>query len=743
MTTCRELGFEHLAAVAGASVLAASAPAALAQTAPQSASQNAPAQVTAVPEVIVTAQRRSERLQDVPVAISVQSGEALSKSSATNIRDLQSVVSGIVMGGGGPQLSPAIRGVSSTQSDPGNDSNVSLYVDGVYENSQMANTADLVDISRVEVLKGPQGTLFGRNATGGAIRVFTREPNLNAVAGTFNVGFGNYAARTVDGFVSAPIVSDRLAISLSGHYSQINGYDYDLIRHTDTDPSGDKTFRAKVLFQATDNLKLELFGSYLYHRDNDATAYDALNGNSAGRLFGATVIASQPYTYVSQAPAEFKSQLYNAGFRAVWDTSLGQITSLSATSAERGYYSNDADFSNVDVLSYPVHTSSNNFQQEVDFASKKFGQFQFTGGANYYGDSSAYSPVVLEGDFITFGYGVPAVYGYLRQRTDAYGVFGEVTWQPTDRLTILGGLRYSSETRKAFQAAGVPGGYKPTPGVPDQYAPVAPPVTFTAATPRASIRYRLTDRDDNVYFTYSQGFKSGGFNTGGDQASPFKPEKLSSYEIGLKTSPSRMISGNVAAFYYDYTNQQVIVLVNNTNFTSNAASSRIYGVDGDFTLRLTPEFTVTSSLSYLDAKFRKYINVPVNLPTGGAVCECGNTPVITDLSGGPEPFSPKFTASVVAAYKKELPIGVASLTASFYHTDRFDFEPSPRLFQGAYDTLGLRAEFSPQGSKLTLYAWGKNVTNTRYIVNILDSAAGDGVRYARPATWGGGARYEF
>jgi len=701
----------------------------------------------AAEEIIVTAQRRSQRLQDVPVAISAATGDRLEKTGITNMRDLSAMAPGLnSTAGAGANVIPTLRGISSSQTDPGNDANVSLYIDGVYQPDQLANSADLGDIERVEVLKGPQGTLFGRNATGGAIRIFTKGPDLNTLKGSLDVSYGRYNEVNLNGFISAPIVEGKLAASISGHFMRTDSYQFDVVRNKPSKPSEDKIVRLKVLAQPSDNLTLEVFSSYVYHLDSEATGYTALNGNSAGRLFGATIIPDQPYQYTSQDNVELKANMYQAGFRATLETDLGTFTSLSAYNSVKSFYSNESDFSNLDVLSYPIWKRQSNFQQELVFASKKFGDFQFTGGGNYYGDTARYDPLQLQGTFIGFGFGVPVVYGYMKQRTEAYGVFGEVTWEPTDRLTMLAGVRYSSEKRSAFwdQASF---GYKGTPGRPATLSPLGVPTTFGSTTPRASVRYRLTDAGDNVYFTYSHGFKSGGFNMSGLQGTPYKPEKLISYEVGLKTAPSRMISANIAAFYYDYSNQQVMAAVNNLNITTNAASSRMYGADADITARLSNEFTLTLGAAVLDAKYRTYLNAPGNVPTvlvPGVDCRCGNTTVnFPVLSGLRTPFSPTFTGSVTANYTKELSAGILDLTAIFFHSGSYKYDGDDRRRQPSYETLNLRAAFTPTDSSFTIFAYGKNVTSEKYYANTFSSNGGDGVRYAKPATYGGGVKYEF
>jgi len=699
----------------------------------QEAAGNAPEQI------IVTAQRRSERLQDVPLAMSIATSAQLESKAITNVRELGRTAPGLYVASSGPNIQPVIRGVYSSQTAPGNDANVSIYIDGVYQPSQVANGMDLPDVNRIEVLKGPQGTLFGRNATGGAIRIFTQEPSLSAFTGNLNLGYGKYNEFVGKGVLSGPIVEDKLGASISVGYEREDGYSHDVIRNKTSDSTDDISVRTKLLAQLNDALSVEWFGSYLHHHDGDVTAYTTLNGNSVTRTQPGAIIPSAPFTYTSELPPSVKFNQYSTGANVNLETGIGKFTSTTAYSAVKSFYSSDADYSSLNLGFYPIYERQSTFQQELVFASKKFGKFSVTAGGTYYGDTSRYDPLILEGPLVAGAAGVR--YGYMRQRTDAYAGFGELTFDVTDRLALIGGIRYTSEKRAAS------GGFFLTSGRPATLPAIGQPTTFNNATPRASARYRLTDDGDNVYFTYSQGFKSGGFNLAALQAVPFKPEKLISYEVGIKTAPSRMISANIAAFYYDYTNQQVQVVINGVASTTNAAASRIYGTDADITARFSQEFTITAGFSVLDAKYRNFANAPVNvpilLPNSTTPCECGNRSTLMDLSNGQEPYAPKFSGSLTADYKRDLAVGLIDLSASVYYTGAFNFEPLPRITQQPYATLALRGTYQPSNSHFSFYVWGKNVTSTRYKANIFLATLGDGVRYVRPAEFGGGVKYDW
>ena len=684
-----------------------------------------------IKEIIVTAQRRAEKLQDVPISITVQTGEQLEAANVTNVRDLDTVVPGLRYGYSVNAI-PAIRGVHTDQTDPGNDPNVSLYIDNVYQPDPQANNFNLPDVSRIEVLKGPQGTLFGRNATGGAIRVFTLEPSFTET-GMVDVGYGNYNDVIAKAYLSGPIVGDTLAASVSGYYERADGYNRNVLTGDRGLGLDNKYLRLKLLAKFTDTLTANLIFGYFEHYDGNLGDWNVPDGNALARTLGTNVIIpSQPRQYASNVIALIEASGETASLKVDWDDSAGTLSSTTGFNGTHDRNNSDGDFSSLNLLSYPIHAQNSTVSQELTFSSKKLDEFQYTVGGFYYHSVGWYNPLGVAGAFV-----VPTLYGFMRQGTDAYAGFGELTYEPIERLTFIAGARYSYEKREAE------GSYEITPAQPAVLPPIGTgEVSYNSTTPRASVRYAFPS-DDNIYFTYSQGFKSGGFNISSLQATPFKPEKLDAYEVGIKTSPKRLFSGNFSAFYYDYTNQQEETFVNGFNVTSNAASSTIYGVDAEIVARPVQQFTLTTGISYLHARFNNYPGAVYDVPSGPPGCLCGNTTVTGDLSGKQIPTAPDFTISTAADYHGQTPIGAFDLSALYYYTSRIYLENSNRVSQGAYGTLALRASLQPTDTHLSVYVWGKNLTDRNYVVAEFVGAAGDGLSWGPPRTFGIGAKYDF
>jgi iron complex outermembrane receptor protein len=267
-------------------------------------------------------------------------------------------------------------------------------------------------------------------------------------------------------------------------------------------------------------------------------------------------------------------------------------------------------------------------------------------------------------------------------------------------------------------------------------------VVYNNTSPRGTIKYKLTDEDDNVYITWSKGFKAGGFNISGVQSTPFQPEQVKANEIGIKTSPSRVLSANLSAFYYDYSNQQVEIITGFTNATVNAARSRMYGADGDLIGRVTPDFTLDFSFAYLQANYLSYANAPViNLTPD---CLCGGASGVANLSGHSEPFAPTWTFGLGADYHHDFSFGRTDVAAHAYRSDSFIWTSQlESLPNPAYTTVSLTTSYTPTGSNFTFEAWGKNLTGARYYASTFISPVSPGVSFAAPRQAGFNVKYAF
>lgn len=696
----------------------------------------------AIGEIVVTAQRRSERLRDVPLTIVAKSGDDLLASGVQSAKDLTYVVPGVKIDQVGSYVQPAMHGVSSNVVGPGTDAPIAIYLDGVVQPNQLANYLDLADIERVEVAMGPQGTLFGRNATGGAISIYTKGPSFTP-NGSFSVGYGNYHSVTANAFISGPLVGDVIAGSISALYQNNDGYDYDIARNVRAKGLDVKAIRAKLLFQPTANLSLTLIGAYIDRYSSESSTGIALAGNTRAANDPTSIIATRPRDISLNAEGFLRVKQATVTVRGELELDFGKLTSITGYSDVKAslLYESDRAASNTINIGFGGPQPQHNFSQEITFASRKMGPFSFIAGGYYFSSDESLNPTrststtnpATDFSFETHSPG------------EAYAGFGEATLELTERLKLVGGIRYSWERRgnsgRTSIGAGVPTG------------PLirGPETENDGWTPRASILYKI-DESTNIYLTYSQGFKSGGVNVLGFLAPPagfstqiFRPERIASYEAGIKSKPLANLSLNLSGFYYDYSDLQVQVrTTSGASLTQNAATANIYGADFAAAWRPTAELSLTAGLAFLDARFGRFRNAVVLRPLPPVAGRLvGNVATVIDASGNVLPRAPDLTATVTAAYARDVGAGVLGLNLTGYYSSKVYFDNDERITQPSYVLLNAILSFEPKGSNFRFEVWGKNLTDKDYIASTNITAASDAVGYGQPRTYGVRIGYKF
>jgi iron complex outermembrane receptor protein len=614
----------------------------------------------------------------------------------------------------------------------GNEGPVAFYVDGVYQLSLMGLAFELPDVQNVEVLKGPQGTLFGRNATAGAIQINTREPEFKP-QGDFFVSYGRFNDVLVNAFVTAPI-NDKVAFSIAGssHYS--DGYIKDFVTGKNVSKLKSYLVRGKLRFDLTENFEAVVTG-YYSQRDSNAIASVALNGVTVARDYPGAIIAPGPFNYSGVTPLT-EVENYGANLRLKLETELGTLSALSAFVRWNALSFNDFDKSltpGVEGATARPVEEVQTLSQELNFSSRKFGDVSFVAGLFYFDAFGRVDPQSLRGTF-PFTLNVDQ---YGRQPIKAAAAYGEMTYEVTPKLTAIAGLRYSSEKRKLIGRA-VPGGVDPGP------LPELGSRRDSSFTPRFSLRYEVDD-DWNIYATYSRGFKSGGFNTTAltPPVQTVAPETVDAYEIGSK-SRFGPLSLNLAAYYYNYNDLQVSAaqIINGiqVQLLQNAAKARMYGLDIDATLAITQEFRLTLGAALLNAKYESFPGATINTPRPNLA---GNITSNIDVSGNYLNRAPKLTANLTAQYVTETSAGEIDLSSSLYYSSRYYFEANNRISQPSYALLEARAAFTPAGSNLTLAIFGRNLTDEVVLGGGFPSSFSDAVQYQPPRTYGVSAAFSF
>lgn len=697
------------------------------QAAPQSSDQVATEEndPNALGEIVVTAQRRSENLQNVPISITAVSGEVLEQQGVVNADTLQRLAPGLTMStvGSGFVSYTYIRGGGTNQIDPGSDPSVAFFVDEVYIGGAAGLQFDLFDVERAEVLKGPQGTLFGRNAASGAISVVTRRPSAN-FGGTAHIEYGSYNTFLAKGGVTGPLTSDdSLLFRVSGAYRRRDAITENLTGGEDPGKINAGGLRGQLQLERGDVTALL-----------SADFYKARNGQTNQFISSANVASLVDPTLPQPTNQSFYRHYYDLigyenqdvhdiSLRLEIDSPLGTITSLSA-------YRNNK-FQRVQDQDATIYSSFNLFSREVD---KTFSQelrvvgdafanrLRYVAGVFYYHadidstfrvDAGPAFPVpIVRGRFAT---DVRALV------TDSYAAFGQATLELSDQFAVTVGGRYTIDDKEDRRT--VKGFLAAAPFI------VNPKASFSGFTPSVTLEFKPRD-GLLTYVSYRKGFKSGGFQgllppTAAIANIAFRPENVSSYEAGVKsTFFDRRLLVNVAVFRSDITDQQVSRTVTPTQiFIDNAGATRARGVDFQVTARPFSQLTLTGQGTYQHARFRRY--------------QSGTL----DFAGNSQLRSPDFTGYFAADYDLPLPnVGTLTLHGDYSTRSRTFYDQANSsavgLFAPSYDLGSLRATLALDSVPVDISGFVRNVGNTRYYQNIAANGQSGLAVPGEPRIWG-------
>jgi iron complex outermembrane receptor protein len=717
-----------------------------------------PAVATTIDEIVVTAQKRNEKLQDVPIAITAVTPAALDRFDINDIRGLTKITPNTTIEAVSVDQSSAtvfIRGIGDRSEEALQDPPNAVSVDGVYLVGYSGVLLDTYDVQQVEVLRGPQGTLQGRNAVGGAINLTTKrptyDPHLDAELGTGNYKFGE-ARFTVQG----GLVSDKVAAKVFFATENRAGYIRNLQLPDFPLGSVESYFaRAGLLINPNTYTDIYLTADYSLqrtgqtgHSADDANNYprkepDAQLASANCAVFGKCTPDADWTTTADYTP----KNLQKAGGLAAnanFDFGATKLTSITGFRRVANHQSNDLDSSSTpEFIVDDRHIVQNQFSQELRLASQENGGLDFGGKMDWvaglyllHQHFDLHEPVFLNIQAVGLPTAAcPLIPGartnlrepgcflelssYRNQTLNSYAGFGHATWRFTDTFSIFGGFRYTRDKKDYNQEANV-GGVIVTPAGQNYEK------TFTNTSFDAGAQYKITP-NNIAYMRFAQAYRAGGFNSDSQPNLPdtFNPEKANSYEIGLKSEfNDRRYSVNSAVFRIDYKDLQRAVahFVTSGNTqqillsTTNAAKAKIQGFEIEGIALPVDDLRLQLSIGYLDAKYIQY-SVPevVNgAPTGNLI----------DLSNLRLPFTPKTTVSFAADYTFHFrsPPGVFSrLTAGLdvQHRSALATSPTdtPVSAQDGYALINAHFEFSDDSKKYSVVVWGNNLANKHYILN--------------------------
>lgn len=697
---------------------------------------------TGVQEIIVTAQRKEQRLQDVPISVNVITGTELANRGAALSTDLPNLVPGLTfekVGGGAG--TPYLRGVGSNAANPNDEPSVATYIDGVYIASPYSNTLDMAGLERVEVLKGPQGTLFGRNATGGVIQLITRDPSFKTEVDA-SAGYANY--NTPSGSLYATTkLTDTLAINVSAQGSdQQTGWGHNAILNDQSYKQKEASVRSKLLFEPTNAVRIVLAGDY-----------DVVQGNMAEFRLPAGAIGAdgQPSpsngydtrTIITTIPGLRSPGNLNRQFgfslHSSFDLGFASFVNIASYRKSTGYYNAEADGTPLSLVAANLPLYQANFSEEAQLISNKGSRIDWTAGLYYYSNRAGYKNL----EFAVPG--VPAnILSTTLQHTDSISGYGQATLEVINNLRITGGVRYTDENQSLNAKVGLK-------NILPEFPVDASGVGYKKATYRAAIDYAL-DHDTHAYFSFNHGVKGGGYDVlsvfnalSGAPVNSFRPEVLDAYEVGFKSVLfDRKLRFNIAGFIYDYTNIQVQVIPAGANSaavvqTTNAASAKIKGIDADFELRPVKGLSFSGGAAYLDGKYGSFTNTVAY----GTFSPYAYAP--DNASGQPTIRTPKFTGNLTVAYRYEMPAARLTPSVTVSHNSGFNFGvggdanspvPLPALRQNQYTLLNASLSYDFADGRYGVRAWGSNLTNTYYLAQGVPSALGALTSPAAPRTYG-------
>jgi len=672
-------------------------------------------------EVTVSAQKTEENVQHVPASITTFSGAKISDYRIQNTRDLASLVPNLYSSNPGDGRNvTSIRGIGTTSYDPA----IATYIDGVNQFGLDTYISSLFDVERIEVLRGPQGTLYGRNAMGGVINIITKQP-ANSTSGFAGIDVGNYGQQRYSLGIRTALIKNKLFFGAAGLYNKQNGF----YTNTFNDTKFDKLhgflgnyylkFLASSKFAITLNVK---------HNENRNNGTFPLTGSVDEAL-------ANPFQLSQNSTTEMVDNLFNASLSANYTGNGFNFTSQTAYQSNYRYYKSpiDGDFSPADIVSIVNNYGKDwnkvkVYTQEFKFSSPASNASKLNWVAGLYGFYQK-NPVKQGSYFGADG----AVYGAEPFTTAVnindgkgagFAAFGQLSYQITEQLTATAGLRYDYE-HKRLLASG------------EYLIPTLDPIitqgdtlakaNFHAISPKLSLAYAIAD-NNNIYATYSRGYRAGGITQlASDPTSKpldtYKPEYSNNFEVGTKnTFFDQRLSANIAAFYVNITDAQIPVLIlpDALTTTRNAGKLVSKGIELELSARPVKGLSVDYNFGYTDASYKS-----LKVSKGGET---------VDLTGNKQIYTPESTSMLALQYSYEVDkhskLNAIARVEWLFTGNQF-YDLSNQIQQKGYSVYHAKLGFSAQ--KFDLFFWGRNLSNKTYIDYAYDFGA---AHLGNPKTYG-------
>ena len=711
------------AGLSGLTLLIAQQAAAQTGSAPDTTQSVAPSPAYNFEDIVVTANRREENLQKVPLSVSVLQTDNLTAAGVTNPLQLQLVTTNVQVGNLNAKPLIYIRGMGTSNLGPGSEGPVGFYQDGVYVPFTMSFDQSFIDIQRVEVLKGPQGTLYGRNTTAGAVNLITRDPSDERTVET-RLSLGTWGSQQLQAYASSG--PGRVAASIAGNVTRHNAYLKNLGTGPDSDDRKEVGLRGKVKFEMSEDWTATLSAGYNRRRDHNQWGFLSLTDRPVAAdpaQGGRFTTMKTPRRFYSNFPTygqRFRE--YDLSLNIRGDLGFADFASISGYRNHKSSATADNDASDLALSQFAADVSLKNWSQEFQLISNSDSALEWIAGLYYFHSKGGFENVqvfnpgnnaaptccstkkALAGtaaDLLVISLG----------KAEAYAAYGQASYSIIDGLKLTAGARYSRERRTLINSSVI------IPGLGVVATDPRESVVFKSFDPKAGIEYSWGRQ--MIYGSFTRGFRSGGYNIGSPgQVGPVRPEKVSAFEIGGKHTVVPGVLFNWAAFHYNYKQLQVSIVQNDgagSLFTTqNAASAKIKGAEAELTVNAIQRVSFRAGVGYTDAKYKRFENASAYLPVPGGY---GFAPAQVDISGRPLNRAPKWTATSQLTYT--LPVGDDNidLDGNVFYTGSYYLDTASDVHQKRFALINLRATYRLSGDKLSAGIFVTNLTNKVYLLS--------------------------
>ncbi len=707
---------------------------AIASTAVQAQETPEPKSARTLEEVVVTAQRREENLSDVPISVVAISDDVLSRAGVDGTAAISEMVPSVQLVRSGPSGMFFVRGVGNTSGGTGEEGANAMYVDGVFLPDLKQSILKFNNIERIEVLKGPQGTLFGRNSSGGLVNVITKEPGDEVVA-DIKLGVANYDTSTAQAYVAAPL-TDTLSADLAiTSTNQSEGWGENEYDGKDVMKGWDWGVRSKWVWTPSDTAKISTSLEYTKQSDDFTTSF-RLAPESVGLApgSGAFLPPDDPYDTNTSDQQENLQRTWGVNITGEFDLGWATLTSITAHRDNENLSALDPDTGAAPVYHIDIDSTTESWQQELRLASNDADFISWQTGLFLLRTENELNPQESYGIALGGVGGGTEVYSKLTTWSTA--AFGEMTFHLSEATQLTAGLRYTMDKRKIEAETFI-------------YAlPTAPVSSLTDSVVDEEPTYRLALHHDltdtiNLYASYNRGFKSGTYSMTAYVDPPVEPQTIDAFEVGMKSTwLDETLRLNMAAFHYEIADYQVRAAtgVGADPILLNAAEVEVDGLEVEFEALPTDNLRLFGSVTWLKSEFTDFPFAPHTIPNPSNVG--GASTVLMSAKGNDTPLAPELAGNLGVSYTIPLDAGQIDMTLLYSYNDGYYFEPDNRLDQPAFDTINASLLYQV-GEHWALEAWGRNLTDETYYVQKLGSALADVAVPSAPRTYGVSVSYSY